>query len=185
MTLNGMRRCAGGVILGVVIAALSAGHAHARPPRQATVIEGVGMAGVRIGTRAPLDREARPQRVTSGVMRAWGPVGLDGFCFEGSSCSWAVPGGGRVTVEIGVLDDRVSQTMTTSRAWRTRRGVRVGMSVGTVRDRYRGERRERRLEFGPYGVVIDALVLQTTNRTTAFEIRGSRVVAIWVFATRP
>ena len=157
--------------------------ADARPPRTATFREHVGMAGVRVGVRVALDREAEPPRVTSGPMRAWGPVVW--ACFEGSMCMWRVPRGGNVGAEIRVTDDRLEAMWTTSRNWRTRRGVRVGASPAVAQRRYGGRlRRQRSCAIGGYGARADYLVLRARRRSTAFEIERGRIVAIWVLAHR-
>jgi len=116
-------------------------------------------------------------------MRAWGPVIF--ACFEGSTCIWRVPGGGRVGAEIRTDNDRLHELWTTSRRWRTRRGIRVGASAAATQRRYGGRlRRQRSCAIGGYGVRGDYLVLQARRRSTAFEIERGRIVAIWVLAHR-
>lgn len=58
--------------------------AQARPPREAKIREGVGMAGVKVGSKATINLDAEPHWIEDGPMKRWGPV--DGFCFEGTSC---------------------------------------------------------------------------------------------------
>jgi hypothetical protein len=176
-----MRAGCGAILVASTVTAVAIAAAQARPPRRATIVEGVGMAGVKVGAKIAL-RRASPQRVTAGPMRAWGPV--DGFCFEGSTCGWKVPGGGRVQAEIRAAGNRLTHLSTTSPAWRTRRGVHVGSPVAVARARYPGARREHTCAISPYGAELDALVLRTASRSTAFEIRGGRVAAIWVLAAR-
>lgn len=161
-------------------ASLMPSPAQAKPPRRATIVEGVGMAGVRVGSKIALDRSASRPRVTSGPMSSWGPV--HGFCFEGSSCAWLIPGGGQVLAEIGTRDNRLSHLTTSGPEWRTRRGVGPGTPVDVVRRRYRGETRKRSCEVSPYGAEMDVVV--TAGRTTAFAIKAGRVAAVWVVASK-
>jgi hypothetical protein len=174
-------RTAAAVLLAAAMAA-GAAPAQARPPRRAAIVDGVGMAGVKVGATVALKRGAKPQRVTSGPMRAWGPV--LGFCFEGTSCAWRIPGGATVSAEIGAADNRLTHLSTTSRAWRTERGVHAGMPAATAQARYPDATRERTCAISPYGAEFDALVLRASNRTTAFVVAAGRVASIWVVASR-
>ena len=169
--------------------------ANARPPRRAAIIENVGMAGVRVGSildmrdGSIIDQQAGPDAspVRSGPMRLWGPVPPPlGYCYEGQSCDWNIPGGGRVFAEIGTLDNKLRELRTTSRRWKTRRGARVGMSTLAVRRLYGGRLRhyQRTCAIGGYGNELEVLALVGRHRTTAFEVRDGRIDEIAVLAYR-
>jgi len=158
--------------------------ANARPPRRAAIIENVGMAGVRVGSIIDRDLDANPSVVRSGPMRLWGPVSF-GYCYEEQSCTWKIPGGGRVNAEIGTLDNKLRELRTTSRRWKTRRGARVAMSTLAVRRLYGGRlRHQRTCAIGGYGNELEVLALVGRHRTTAFGVRDGRIDEIAVLAYR-
>jgi hypothetical protein len=181
-----MRSLGYGVVVASVFAASAAfgDRVEARPPRNAAIRDHVGMAGVRVGTTVALDRRLDPQRVTSGPMSAWGPVEF-GFCFEGTACIWRVPGGGEVGATVRQSDNRLLELSTTSRHWKTARGVRVGQPMRRAQSRYGGRlHRQRTCEMGGFGAELDVLVIRRRRRSTVFEVRRNRIAAIWVLAYR-
>ncbi|WP_354699837.1 hypothetical protein DSM112329_00095 [Paraconexibacter sp. AEG42_29] len=134
-------------VLGTVAATTQALVPLRRPPADARIVLGSGMAG------ATLNQRTSP--VTDGGLKpapfsSWGKLQGE-FCFEGTSCSWVIPGDGDVFIERDGRSRRVLMIGTTAKRWKTSRGVGPGTSIATLRARYSGLTRMTTCQIGGFG----------------------------------
>lgn len=144
-----------------------------RPPREARILPGVGMAGVTVGqvARGPVNG-----RLTSKPFDTWGRLEND-FCFEGSACLWAVSGSATVSVDRGQVTGRVNSIGTTARGWTTANGAGPGVTVAALKRRFRRVTRIRTCDIGGFGA---ELVGYRLGLHTLFQVQGATVTAVYV-----
>ena len=165
------------VVLTCALLLLTPAAAASAPPKRATIRVGVGMAGAKLHDRATVvERNDGTQILRSHGTADWGRV--TGYCLEGSSCSWRVPHGGSVAVNLTKpARGRISSIAATSRHWEAKGGIGVGTRAGRVRRRF-GAARSRTTCFGPFGAPWKGLVLKRDGSFTIFAVKRGRVEAI-------
>lgn len=145
------------------------------PPKRAKVKVGRSEAGVRLGQRV---RVTKRGHLRGAVVRRWGRVKY-GYCFEGATCSWNIPGRGSVSIEVS--RNRVAILSTTAPRWSTNRGVHPGSTFAKARSAYPAAV-YRTVCLPPYGAPASGLLLSHNGSKTLFETgsRGSAVDSIYV-----
>jgi hypothetical protein len=177
-----------GAIVATGAASLIVATAIADAPRSARIIEGRSMAGVSLGAEVRL--ASTGDAVRSGVPASWGRV-RGGACFEGTNCSWDVPGDGTVDVILHARTSRVQRVATSAPGWRTARGIGLGSTTAALQRAY-GNRIVRRTTCGlnGFGGVSAGFVLNTRHngqrRFTFFVLSRSRrsVSRVWIGSGR-
>lgn len=169
-----MRSLPTALLLGVIAAATCTTTALARPPQNAKITLGAGMAGAKVG-------QSTTALTSSGTIgpapfSAWGRV-QNGFCFEGSECAWTVPSGGVVALSRHPGSLRVLVLTATARGWRTSKDVGPGNTVATLRRRYPNATRITTCSLNSFGARFSGYRVGTRN---LFETKAGKVDAVHV-----
>jgi hypothetical protein len=136
------------------------------------------MAGVKLDQPGRVSRDE--SHLLGPVVRNWGAPELN-RCFQRYECSWKVPGGGVVSVDVD--SHRVAVVRTTARRWSTDRGIKVGSSEAELLSAY------------PHAIEGEACTVKGTHdglfvvgpkgNTTMFEINrlksSVRVITILAY----
>lgn len=163
------------VLTATIAGALAtAATATAAPPKAATITPGLGMAGAKLGqaTTGPDDAGVLGGAPFSG----WGRLS-GSFCFEGTACSWKVPGGGSVTVNRAVQKHTVDSLITSAPGWRTSKSIGPGTVVTRLKATYPRLTRIRTCDIGGFGADLSGYRL---GLHTLFEVKGGKVVSVAV-----
>ncbi|MCU0314050.1 MAG: hypothetical protein MUC84_08330 [Solirubrobacteraceae bacterium] len=163
---RGARRLAVAIAAGALVAtALVAPPAHATAPRSATIVEGAGMGGVRLGMslRQVRARWGTPARGSCFAV----PGYADGEIWDARSCSWAVRGRRGATVSATAVDGRVAFLMARSPGWVTRRGAGRGTTLRALQRRYQGR--------------LDLVSTASRGACYAADLRGGEIATTFVF----
>jgi hypothetical protein len=153
---------------------VAASTAVAAPPKTARITLGVGMAGARVNQ---LTSEVRADGTLGPApFSSWGKL-IGEFCFEGTACSWDVPGGGGVQLDRTVRSRRVVSLGTTARGWKTSKGVGPGTTVTTLRARYRPTTKMTTCDIGGFGASRTGY---RYGRHSFFETSAGKVRAVFV-----
>lgn len=155
------------------------------PPRRATIVEGDGMAGARLGSAVSLG--AGGDSIDGEPFEDWGPV-RNGFCYE-QSCMWRVPGGGSVTAQFDGDVTTTSTLRTDARRWKTKRGIGPRSAVRAMRRRYPRAFRVSSCTVSPFGAPLWGYAVNRRDRRTStfFEVSGrraKRIRAVWIVPHR-
>jgi hypothetical protein len=162
------------LLLAAATAGAAASTAAAAPPKTARITLGVGMAGARINqvtSDVRADGTLGPAPFSS-----WGKL-VGAFCFEGTACSWNVPGGGGVQLDRTGTGHRVLSLGTTAPGWTTSKGVGPGTTVTTLRLRYSPLVRMTTCDIGGFGAPRTGY---RYGKHAFFETAGGKVRAVFV-----
>jgi hypothetical protein len=118
------------------------------PPKTATIKLGVGMAGATLGQQTTAVTAAGT--IGPAPFSAWGRLN-EGFCFEGTACSWTVPGGGDVFIERHSITRRIISIGTSAPGWKTSKGVGSFSTVAKLRSAYNGLVKMKTCTLGGFG----------------------------------
>ena len=161
-------------------AAVRAVYSAAAPPRIARIVEGTGMAGSRVGQKAP--PRLGGSYPGGRPFELWGAFsGNLGSCYE-QSCVWDIPGGGKVVVQFDGRLRKATTFISSGPGWRTSRGIGPGVKLSKLKRRYPKAKRITSCAISPFGAMLTGYILRkpTRHRWTFFESKAKRVAQVWV-----